>query len=149
MNYKFLLVAFLFVLQTSAQVKDTLVLTNSTTVSGLVLFKSTIQEAINKFGSYQKVDTFKVHVSAYFLGSGCQSIEGGYRRFSFDNNAIIVETAIKTDTITSVFISAPVPAKTMDKIILNSTAFRFIKDKLNQKDLIIVRQNFNHKNYNC
>ncbi len=106
---------------------DTLIISDSITFNGLTLSKSTIQDAEIKFGNFDKVDTVLFStISAYYLGSGCQTTMNYVRRFYFLNNSLKIETPERSDTITKIILATPLPVKTYDNLILGKTKFNEI-----------------------
>ena len=129
------------------QVRDTIFITDSKNFNQLILHKSTLQDAIIKFGNYLKVDTvLESTMTADFLGGGSQTFYNYHRLFYFYDNSLIIETPKELDTICRIDITSPFSLRTFDGIILGKTTFGNVM-KYSEKHTLIYRHEYNGKEY--
>ena len=106
----------------NGQSKDTILISDSKTFNGITIHKSTIQDAVNKFGKYSKVKKIiSGGYSAYVVGGRCHEVNFYDYLYYFRNSKFIIQTPEKSDTIKSIAILAPFSAKTFDSIVLGKT----------------------------
>lgn len=140
------ILTFILAAQKTVGQTDTLIISDSITFNELTLLKSTIHDAVLKFGKFETVDTvLSSSMSVYFIGGGCQTTMYYTRRFNFFNNTLKIETPEKSDTITKIILAIPLPVKTSDNIILGKTKFNEIMVRTDDR---AFENNLNGRYYN-